>query len=329
MRPLLALSSSLALALLSPSARAQAPATAPAAPAPVAASAPVPLADALQGAAKQAYESAKLLATNHDFSGALAEFKHAYSLSKDPRLLFNMAICEKELHHYASMRSILEQYLREGASVVTSESQAAAQEALAAIRPLVAALQIKASEAGAEVSIDGEPVGTTPLAASVPVDLGRHQVTVKKAGFEPFEQTLETPGGTEAVVPVTLKAQRHVAQLVVSAEPDATVVVDGQSVGQGRFDGAVSAGAHDVSVTAPGKRSYKAQLDLRDGETRSLQVTLEEEPHGGSAWPWVVGGVAVAAGAAVGGYFLFKPQEQQGQVPAGKFGSVQFNVWRP
>jgi hypothetical protein len=288
------------------------------------------LSAALEGPAKQAYESAKLLATNRDFAGALAEFKHAYSLSKDPRLLFNMAICEKELHHYARMRALLEEYLREGANVATQESLTAAQEALAAIKPLVAEVALHVNEAGAEVIIDGEPVGTTPLARPVPIDPGTHQLIVKKTGFEPFEDTLETAGGTAASLSVSLKPQRHVGQLVVSAQDDATIVVDGNAAGRGRFDGQIPAGAHELSVSAPGKRVYKVTLDLRDGETRTLQIALEDEPHGGSAWPWILGGVVVAAGATTGAYFLLKTHDQSGTpaAPPGTFGTVRLMVAR-
>jgi hypothetical protein len=312
--------------LFAATAHAHAPAAG--APAPAAAGGAVPLADALQGAARTAYESAKLLAQNHDFNGALAEFKHAYELSKDPRLLFNMAICQKELHHYARMRAMLEQYLRDGAQLTTAESQSAAQDALAAIKPLVASIHVTVSEEGAEVSVDGEVAGTSPLKTSVAVDLGKHTVTVKKNGFDAFEQSLDMPGGTEATVAVTLKAQQHVGQLVVSSDPAATVVVDGKEVGKGRFEGAVAAGPHDVSVSGTGKKTYTAHVELRDGETRTMDVTLEEESHGMATWPWIVGGAVAAAGVAVGGYFLFKPQDTSTDPPmTGKLGVIKFQGW--
>ncbi len=325
-----------ALALLASPAAAQpaAPAPAPASPAaPPPADAPpaAPLSDSLQGAARQAYETAKLLAQNRDFGGAFAEFSQAYTLSKDPRLLFNMAICQKELHHYALLRVYLEKYLHDGVGIATADSLASAQDALTAIKPLVAALQFNVNEPGADVSVDGESVGTSPLTSRVSVDLGKHQVVVKKAGFDTYEQSVETPGGTEAVISVSLVAQRHVAQLVVGADADATVVIDGKALGQGgRFDGSVSSGAHEVYVTAPGKRAYEAQVELRDGETRTLQITLEAEGRGGgSAWPWVLGGAVVVAGAAVGGYFLLKPGDTTTPVPNGRLANLQLNLWRP
>jgi hypothetical protein len=314
----------LAILLATPASSAQAPA-----PVGPAAAASAPLSESLQGAAKQAYESAKLLATNHDFAGALAEFSQAYTVSRDPRLLFNMAICDKELHRYARMKSTLEQYLRESGSAMTPETRATVDEALSAIKPLVASVQLTVSEAGATVSVDGEPAGITPLAAPLTLDLGRHQLSVKKTGFGTLEQTIETPGGNVVVLALSMLADLHVAHLVVTADPEATVVVDGKMAEKERFDGSVATGPHTITVTAPGKRPYKADLDLSDGETRSLQVTLEAETHGGSAWPWIVGGVILAAGAATGGYFLFKPQDQTTPVPPGKLVTVQLNVWRP
>lgn len=314
-----------ALVLFASTVHGQGPSPAPTAAGSTAAPA---LADSLQGAAKTAYDSAILLAQNKDFAGSLAEFGRAYTLSKDPRLLFNMAKCEKELHHYAKMRGLLEQYLRDGARVATPESIGAAQEALAAIKPLVAALAIKANVDGADVAVDGDVVGQTPLKASVPVDLGKHTVTVKKSGFDPFEQALDMPGGTEAQVDVTLKAQQHVGQLEVIADADANVQVDGKDAGKGRYMASLPAGSHDVTVTETGKKPYAVTIALRDGETRSMQVTLEDESHGGPAWPWIVGGaVLVAAGAAVGGYFLLKPSDTTTAAPVGSFGDVKLNAW--
>jgi hypothetical protein len=126
---------------------------------------------------------------------------------------------------------------------------------------------------------------------------------------------------------MTLEHARHVAQLVVAAEDDATVIVDDKVAGKGRFDGQLAPGHHQVKVSEPGKAPYVADVDLKDGETRTMQVTLESEHHGVGVWPWVVGGVVVAAGAAVGGYFLFKPQDQTAAPPTGKLGGVQFSAF--
>ena len=82
-----------------------------------------------------------------------------------------------------------------------------------------------------------------------------------------------------------------------------------------------------MRVTEDGKIPYVAQVDLHAGETRTMQVSPTSEKKGMPVWPWVVGGVVVAAGAAVGGYFLFRPQDQTTPVPSGgaqSQGFVQF-----
>jgi hypothetical protein len=58
----------------------------------------LPLSQVLQGAAKNAYDVASLLYKQGDFAGAEAKYSQAYDLSKDPRLVFNMAACERGRH---------------------------------------------------------------------------------------------------------------------------------------------------------------------------------------------------------------------------------------
>jgi hypothetical protein len=287
-----------------------------------------PLAESLQGAAKEAYASAKILFSNHDFAGALAKYKQAYQQSKDARLLYDMAICEKNLRRYARMGSLLRQYEKEEGTALAGDEKQIVDDALAAIKNLVGAVTLAVSEAGAGVSVDGEAAGTTPLPGALMLDLGPHKIAVAKEGFEPIEKQMEVAGGSDTQLALTLTPQAHLARLVVSADPEATVSVDGKLVGKGRFEGVQASGPHVVAVTATGMRPYKAEIELREGERRTLEVTLEAE-HPTVIWPWIVGGAALAAGAAVGGYLLLKPSDTTTPIPAGSFASVQFSSWRP
>jgi hypothetical protein len=80
-------------------------------------------------------------------------------------------------------------------------------------------------------------------------------------------------------------------------------------------------------VTESGKIPYKVEIDLKDGEMRSVNVTLNNEKHG-ALWGWIVGGAAVlAAGAGVGGYFLFKTQPPAA-APPDQLGSAQLSALR-
>jgi len=285
-----------------------------------------PLDDALQGAARDAYASAKILFNNSDFEGAATKYAQAYDLSKDARLLFNLAICEKNLRHYARTQGLLQQYERDMGAHLPADDRATVDAALAAIKSLVGSVKLEVNEAGASVSVDGQPAGGTPLAAPLVLDLGRHALIIKKEGFAAADQTVDVAGGNETTVAITLAAVVHAAHLVVVAEPDAIVTIDGKPEGKGRFDGRVATGAHSVLVTEPDRTPYRTEIDLKDDETRTLSVTLESEKHG-AVWPWIVGGAVLAAGAAVGGDFLFRSQPQAAPPPPDQLGSLQLSGW--
>ena len=239
-----------------------------------------------------------------------------------------MAICEKNLQHYARTQMLLKQYEHDASANLSQESRDRVEDALHAINNLVGAVKVIVSETGAAVTIDGADLGTTPLAAPIPLDLGTHTLAVRKGGFDPFEKSLDVAGGNEIAVTVTLVKNVATARLTVSADSGATVRVDDAPSAVGSFAGSVAPGSHIVKVTESGKIPYAATVDVRDGENRTLEVTLENE-HRGVVWPWIVGGAAIAvAGAAVGGYFLFKSSSggsgEPGAPPTGGLGTVNF-----
>jgi hypothetical protein len=266
---------------------------------------------------------------NHgDFAGAEAKYRQAYDASRDPRLLFNAAVCEKSMKHYVRMREFLLRFAAEEGSAISAEDQTTVEEAVAAIKQLVGVVTVTTNVPGATVTVDDEPAGTTPLPAPLLLDLGKHRVGVNKDGFDASARTVEVAGGVASNENFTLVERSHIGQLVVVAEPDATIAVDGKVAAKERFDGPLPAGNHEVQVTAPGKAAYRSDVELRDRETRTLQVTLGAEGRHAPVWPWIVGGAVAAVGLGVGAYFLFRPQDQTSPVPPGPGGSVTFNAWR-
>ncbi len=286
-----------------PARPAKAPVGAASAPAPTGARAP--LATSLTGGAREAYEAGRLLFANRDMAGALVKFRQSFELSGDTRLLWNMAICEKELRHYLRMRVLLDRYLRETPGL-TADERAQTQETLATIANLVGQLRLTVSEPGASVTIDGEPAGTTPLAV-VPIDIGRHVVKVEKSGFAAAQQTIEITGGTEQTVSLRLEPASREGTLMVHAPEDASITVDGVPRGRGLWSGTVAAGPHTVRVTASGRREHLTTVEVSPQGTRSLEVTLEREA---TRWPWVVGASVVVVGLVVGGYFVLRPDPE-------------------
>jgi hypothetical protein len=55
---------------------------------------------------------------------------------------------------------------------------------------------------------------------------------------------------------------------------------------------------------------YSTEVSVREGESRTMQVTLQHESHGVSpVWWWIGSGLVAAAGVGVGGYFLLRPSQ--------------------
>lgn len=66
------------------------------------------------------------------------------------------------------------------------------------------------SPSGAEVLFDGRPIGTTPL-VNEELAAGEHVVTIRKKGFDEFQQTIKIEAGKTGVVNATLEVGRELA----------------------------------------------------------------------------------------------------------------------
>ena len=179
------------------------------------------------------------------------------------------------------------------------------------------------NEPGARILVDGELVGQSPLKEPVLVDLGERKIRIEKPGFAPQDLVQEVTGASDIEISVTLQRQPHEAQLVVSAPGAEAIELDGRLVAENQYTGKVSSGKHSLRVTASGAKPYKAEIVLRDGETRSLDITLQKDRGSGLTALWITAGAVAAAGLGVGGYFLFRPSETSapttvGTIPPGQ-----------
>lgn len=292
------------------------------------ASAPAPLADALTGQAKTEYDLGKILYRDGDYGGASVKFAHAYELSKDPRLLWNVAACEKNQRHYVRTLELLRQYKDEGGATLTDKEREDADKLIEVIGPFVSTVTVVVNEPGATISVDGVAVGTSPLEAPVKIEMGDRVFTVTKPGFHTETRSEKLAGGAESSLDFTLEKEVHQGTLVVKAGPKDAISLDGKVVGAGSFEGVVASGGHTLRVTAKGMRPYQAEVLIKDNERRSVEITLDPEKSGSTAWIWITGGAVVAAGAIVGGYFLFKPGDPVITPGTIEPGSVQVKGFR-
>lgn len=123
---------------------------------------------------------------------------------------------------------------------------------------------------GAVVTIDRERVGTTPWTGEVPTDVGRDgpvRVTVADRGYIPETRRMAEPRDIDTRLekieqPITVR----------TAEPGATVFVDGEAVGQTPWSGERWVeGSYELFVTADGK-APRQFTDVEAGDTISTEL---------------------------------------------------------
>jgi PEGA domain len=264
---------------------------------------------ALRGDALAAYDAAKLLFEDGDAAGALTKFRRAFELSKDARLLWNMAVCEKEMRHYAGAARLVNQYLSQADSRISEGSRKDAQATLSALRGFYSELTLVGAPSGARISVDGVYAATAPLTEPLPIDLGERQLSIDAAGYEPLQKRLEVPGAVPVTLSVELVRRSEKATLAVTTEPRNIISIDGKVVGSAAWRGALPAGTHVVRVTADGKKPYNSELRLGAGSNRALDVVLQDQAGARPVWPWIAGAAVVLVGAGIGTYFVVKPGE--------------------
>src|SRR5690606_33228776 len=123
------------------------------------------------------------LAKTGQFELARVKFMQIYEQTKNPRVLFNAGVMEKNQGRFANAIELWERELAEGKGRLAAEEETQIKEAIAGLKKWVMNITLDVNEKDAEVFVDGEKVGTTPLTKPISVAIGSHNIRVTKAGF--------------------------------------------------------------------------------------------------------------------------------------------------
>jgi hypothetical protein len=271
----------------------------------------------LVGDALVAYEAGRASFKESDFATCHAKMKKAFDLSKNPRLLRNLSTCSAKQRKYA--QAIREAELALELGELSTEAVANLRESLEFWRTFVARATVKVTPASAEVLVDGVPVKLTEGRGTVDLDIGKHEVQASAKSFLALVKPLEVRDTDAHLFEFALVEDVPETKLTVSTGPESRVSVDGSEVSLGPWSGLVKPGAHHVDVTGREKIPYAVDVQVDLGQHKTLVVELEEQPK---TWLWVTGGSVLAAGLALGGYFLFKPDPVPAAAPSGSAGSI-------
>jgi len=242
-----------------------------------------PIRQELPDGARKAWDSATELFGNNDYAGALVEFTRAYELSKNPRVLFNIGVCEKFLKHYARASARWNQQIGEMQGKLTFEEEREIRDAISTVQSFVSTLEVNANEDGAVLLVDNIEAGQTPFKAPVPIDVGRHALVLRKEGFQEKSETVDIVSGQPKKVAFKIEptVKKALVTIQVTGAPAANIVIDGTDMGQAPFKGEVTVGRHTFEARAGGYLPVRQTSEVVYKEPLNLTLTLAQERHEG------------------------------------------------
>lgn len=140
--------------------------------------------------------------------------------------------------------------------------------------PNWAMVEVKSEPPGAELLVDGQRVGITPLTTEILA--GNRPLELRLAGFKPWTTDVQIKAGEPVSLgPIALGLPD--GRLSLRSEPaGASVTVAGVYRGQTPLQLELRPELpHTIVLTRPGYESASRQLSLRAGESRNLTIPLE------------------------------------------------------
>jgi hypothetical protein len=227
--------------------------------------------DLLKKKASEHFERGVQLFRDGAYRAALIEFERAYQTLPDFRLLYNQAQMRMLLQDYLGATRDYERYLVEGGAAVSAERRETVEHELEVLRTRVARISIKTTPEHAKVYVDDAVVGETPLAATIPLNVGRHRVYAEAADGSSAALVVDLAAGELHEVNLELKAPK-VKTVVMRNE--AAPVKPGAKEKKWGLITAISAGVLGATGLATGLAANQAEDDYQK-QVKTVPTTAQ------------------------------------------------------
>lgn len=115
-----------------------------------------------------------------DYRAALVEFRRAYALAPNPAVLYNVGETQYQLQDYAAALTTFEHFLAETAPGDGHRTEV--ESDLEVLRARVGHVNVTTVPPGADVTIDDQPAGKTPIDRPLLVSIGHRKVVATMTG---------------------------------------------------------------------------------------------------------------------------------------------------
>lgn len=241
-----------------------------------------PVRDELSAEAQKDWDAARELYDAGDYRSALVHFEKAYEVSKNPRVLFNVGVCWKDLTQYALAIRVWERALG-FRDRLSKEDVQKLEFAVSAARPFVSTMKLQSDQVGATLTIDGNEIGKTPFVEAISIDVGHRKIALQKDGFALNEKSIDVVQGNEVnlVLNLTPLHKTGTVSIAVTGAPSATLFMDGRELGPAPYNGEIPEGPHTFEARAQGYYSTRQTSDVPYGKSLRLALALAKAQNEG------------------------------------------------
>lgn len=226
--------------------------------------------DGLPTDAQGKFDDASRLYREARYTEARELFLSAYATSGEPRVLFNVAVCDKALGRYARAIATLKRSLVTTDRALPAEYADRVREAIATLSRYVAFVRVASSVEGVVFIVDGEAVRENPVA----LETGSHTFVATKDGYEPATTTISVTAGEaeEVTLDPEPSTRPGVAKITCVGVRDCEIRVGDELVGKAPVTVSRSAGSFLVRAKVEGREWSQQRIDIQNGKT--LEVAL-------------------------------------------------------
>lgn len=166
-----------------------------------------------------------------------------------------------------------DRYLDYGESI-TIEGRSAVQSYEASLEPAWANVSLSTTPSGADVLVDGEVVGTTPINAEILQ--GQHDFILKLAGHKAWQEEFDVLAGQDFSVPPVELEPADGLVFIRSNPTAASVTIGGEFKGLTPLEVALApAQDHELTLFKNGYHSNKISLRTEADQERELNIDLD------------------------------------------------------
>jgi hypothetical protein len=241
-----------------------------------------PIKEELPKSVHKAWESGRELRDDDRWAEARVQFEAVYRESKNPRVLYNIGVCFKELAYYAQALGAWEKQLANRDKLPEKE-QKRAEAAIESVRPFVTTLEMKSNQTGAVLVIKDIEIGKTPFLGTIPIDAGPNKIELRKSGFVTVRRTVDVTAGKPLKLEMNMVPADKMGTVTISVSgaENAMIFMDGGELGKAPYTGEVPVGERTFEARAKGYIDAIQKVEVKFGKELTITMSMVQQLNEG------------------------------------------------